>query len=140
MEFRELTVADLPELMKLENELFPGEAWKEDSFRSELEGTFTDYFGAFDDGLVGYAGLSSVPASFSSDIQTLAVTSSRQGKGLGRLLVNKLVSKALALGSEAVFLEVRVDNNAAVSLYSSLGFEQIDVRKTTISPPGWMPW
>ncbi len=136
MEFRELTVADLPELMKLENELFPGEAWKEDSFRSELEGTFTDYFGAFDDGLVGYAGLSSVPASFSSDIQTLAVTSSRQGKGLGRLLVNKLVSKALALGSEAVFLEVRVDNNAAVSLYSSLGFEQIDVRKNYYQPSG----
>jgi ribosomal protein S18 acetylase RimI-like enzyme len=88
MEFRELTVADLPELMKLENELFPGEAWKEDSFRSELEGSFTDYFGVFDEGLVGYAGLSSVPASFSSDIQTLAVTSYRQGKGLGRLLVN----------------------------------------------------
>jgi len=47
--------------------------------------------------------------------------------------VNKLVSKALALGSEAVFLEVRVDNNAAVSLYSSLGFEQIDVRKKLLS-------
>ena len=48
MEFRKLTVADLPELMKLESELFPGEAWKEESFRSELEGSFTDYFGAFE--------------------------------------------------------------------------------------------
>jgi len=86
MEFRELTVADLPELMKLENELFPGEAWKEDSFRSELEGTFTDYFGAFDDGLVGYAGLSSVPASFSSDIQLLPSRPPGKARVLGDCL------------------------------------------------------
>ena len=83
MEFRELTAEDLPELMKIENELFPGEAWEENSFRSELEGSFTDYFGAFENGLVGYAGLSSVPASYTSDIQTLAVTSANQSKGLG---------------------------------------------------------
>jgi len=129
MEIRELQAADLPELMKIETDLFTSEAWKENSFRSEIEGRFTDYFGAFDGELIGYAGLHSVPASFSSDIQTLAVGAAHQSKGLGRTLARKLIAKAFALGSEAVFLEVRADNQSAINLYSSLGFKQIDIRK-----------
>ena len=99
MEFRELTAEDLPELMKIENELFPGEAWEENSFRSELEGSFTDYFGAFENGLVGYAGLSSVPVSYNRDILTLAVTSYYHSNGLGSILAKQLISMASVICS-----------------------------------------
>ena len=136
MEIRELTAADLPALMQLENALFGSEAWKETPFRSELEGKFTYYFGAFDGGLIGYAGLHSVPASFTSDIQTLAIATAHQGHGLGRTLAKKLIAKAFALGAETVFLEVRVDNQTAINLYASLGFEQIDIRKNYYQPSG----
>lgn len=136
MEFRELTPADLPIVMPLEHELFGAEAWLERSMLSELENPNTYYLGLFDEGLFGYAGLSTVPASFSSDVQTIGISKDRQGQGLGRLLMQRLLDKSKALGSETVFLEVRSDNESAISLYKSLGFEQIDVRKRYYQPSG----
>lgn len=136
MQIRELTLGDLPALMELERELFSGEAWLESSMRSELENPNTFYVGLFDQGLVGYAGLSSVPASFSADVQTVGVDPRQQGKGLGRKLLQLLLDRALALGAETVMLEVRADNDVAIALYKSLGFEQIDLRKRYYQPSG----
>ena len=136
MEIRELLTSDLPALMELERELFSSEAWLESSMRSEIESSNTYYVGFFDPDLVGYAGLSSVPASFSADIQTIGVSPNSQGKGLGRKLMELLMARALSLGAEQVLLEVRADNEKAISLYKSLGFEQIDLRKRYYQPSG----
>ena len=136
MEIRELTASDLKQVMPLERDLFGHEAWLERSMLSELESSNTYYLGIFDPELTGYAGLSTIPASFASDIQTIGITKGHQGRGLGRLLMEKLISKARALGSESVFLEVRADNEAAIGLYRSLGFEQIDLRKRYYQPSG----
>lgn len=136
MQVRELTLEDLPALMELERELFSGEAWLESSMRSELENPNNFYVGLFDQGLVGYAGLSSVPSSFSADVQTIGVDPRQQGKGLGRKLMQLLLDRALAVGAEAVLLEVRSDNSVAIALYKSLGFEQIDLRKRYYQPSG----
>jgi N6-L-threonylcarbamoyladenine synthase len=122
--------------MELERELFSGEAWLESSMRSELENPNNFYVGLFDQGLVGYAGLSSVPSSFSADVQTIGVDPRQQGKGLGRKLMQLLLDRALAVGAEAVLLEVRSDNSVAIALYKSLGFEQIDLRKRYYQPSG----
>jgi N6-L-threonylcarbamoyladenine synthase len=134
MEFRELTVQDLPELMSLEAITFLNDAWPEDSMLSELEAANTYYLGAFERELFGYAGLSSVPGSFSADIQTIAVKESARGKGLGRELMQRLIAKAKSLGAEQLLLEVRADNPAAIALYQSLGFLQIDLRKRYYQP------
>jgi N6-L-threonylcarbamoyladenine synthase len=136
VQIRELTLGDLSALMELERELFAGEAWLESSMRSEIENPNTFYVGLFDQGLVGYAGLSSVPASFSADVQTVGVDPSQQGKGLGRKLMQLLLDRALAVGAETVLLEVRADNDVAIALYKSLGFEQIDLRKRYYQPSG----
>ena len=136
MEIRELTSGDLSELMDLERELFGNEAWLESSMRSELENPNTHYVGIFDKHLLGYAGLSSVPASFSADIQTIGVATASQGKGLGRRLMELLMGRALSVGAEQVLLEVRADNEPAISLYRSFGFEQIDLRKRYYQPSG----
>jgi N6-L-threonylcarbamoyladenine synthase len=136
VQVRELTLEDLPALMELERELFSGEAWLESSMRSELENPNNFYVGLFDQGLVGYAGLSSVPSSFSADVQTIGVDPRQQGKGLGRKLMQLLLDRALAVGAEAVLLEVRSDNSVAIALYKSLGFEQIDLRKRYYQPSG----
>lgn len=136
MEVRELTKDDLALVMPLERELFGHEAWLERSMLSELENPNTYYLGVFDSGLIGYAGLNTIPASFASDIQTIGIATSQQGKGLGRMLMERLILKAKALGSESVFLEVRADNENAIGLYRSLGFEQIDLRKRYYQPSG----
>jgi N6-L-threonylcarbamoyladenine synthase len=136
MKIRELELGDLPEVMALEAELFGSEAWLESSMRSEIENPNTYYVGLFENSLIGYAGLSSVPSSFSGDIQTIGVKASKQGAGYGRKLMNLLLSRALAVGAEQVLLEVRADNEPAVALYKSLGFEQIDLRKRYYQPSG----
>lgn len=136
MEIRELTTSDLTAVMAIEPELFGDDAWTENSMTSEIAGQFTHYFGVFEDELVGYGGISSIPNSFASDIQTIGITQSRQGQGLGRMLAEALLAKAKSLGSEAVFLDVRADNSGAIALYKKLGFVQIDVRKNYYRPAG----
>jgi ribosomal-protein-alanine N-acetyltransferase len=56
------------------------------------------------------------------EIENLVVAEAFRRKGLGKQLVRELISKARVLGAEAVFLEVRESNQAARSLYESLGF------------------
>lgn len=136
MEIRELSIGDLNAVMAIEPELFGHEAWTTSSMTSEINGAFTHYLGVFDGDLIGYGGISSIPNSFASDIQTIGITQSRQGQGLGQQLAEALLAKAKALGSEAVFLDVRADNLGAIALYKKLGFVQIDVRKNYYRPAG----
>lgn len=136
MEIRELTQSELGLVMPLERELFGNEAWLEKTMEQELGSPNTYYLGIFDPDLVGYAGLSTVQASFSSDIQTIGVSPNRQGSGLGRKLMELLLAKALSLGSEQILLEVKANNEPAIALYKSLGFEQIDLRKRYYQPSG----
>ena len=134
MEFRELEAADLTEVMALEQSVFLNDAWSEHSMLGEIESPNTYYLGVFDLELIGYAGLSTIPGSFTSDIQTIAVSTAKQGKGIGRKLMEALIAKAKAQGSEQVLLEVRVDNQSAIALYEKLGFERIDIRKRYYQP------
>lgn len=134
MEQRRLSISDLGSVMQLEHELFPSDAWSEANMGSELSSKHGYYLGLFEGELIGYAGLSTVPGSYTSDIQTIGVAATQRGKGLGRMLMNELIGKAKSLGSEQVLLEVRADNEAAIALYLSLGFEQIDVRKRYYQP------
>jgi [ribosomal protein S18]-alanine N-acetyltransferase len=56
-------------------------------------------------------------------LMRIIVSPVRRGAGLGRELCSQLISRALAAtGAASVTLNVYRDNNAAVSLYESLGF------------------
>ncbi|MEJ2680109.1 MAG: ribosomal protein S18-alanine N-acetyltransferase [Gammaproteobacteria bacterium] len=52
-----------------------------------------------------------------------------QGCGLGRYLVKFLMKASARMGKQRCFLEVRCGNHVAQSLYTSLGFAPIGVRK-----------
>ncbi|MEY3561237.1 MAG: tRNA ((37)-N6)-threonylcarbamoyltransferase complex transferase subunit TsaD [Actinomycetota bacterium] len=134
MELRTLTPNDLSAVMDLEHQLFPHDAWSSASMASELASPHGYYLGLFDGELVGYAGLATIPGTFTSDIQTIGIAESSRGKGLGLQLMDALLTQAKRLGSERVMLEVRADNSVAISLYRKLGFEQIDIRKRYYQP------
>ena len=59
---------------------------------------------------------------------TLCVHPAFQRMGYGRKLVTLLLDRAASLEAKACFLEVRVSNDRAISLYRSLGFTQIGER------------
>jgi len=138
---RPATEADLGEIMALEHECFPQDAWSAENMHFELLAHHTTYLVAtIDEKLVGYAGLSKVPASDQGDIQTIAVSPSVRGKGLGRALMDALLNEARRLHAQEIFLEVRADNPAAQKLYFALGFEHIDTRKNYYQPDGIDAW
>jgi len=129
-------VDDLDAIMAIESATFASDAWSSDLMRAELENAHTYYLVAQGHGLEGYAGLLAPRGAGHADIQTIAVVEAARGRGLGRTLMNALLSEARTRAADEVFLEVRADNPTAQQLYQSLGFEQIDLRKNYYQPDG----
>jgi ribosomal-protein-alanine N-acetyltransferase len=125
-----LAPADAARCAELEAQLFPGDdPWPAVAFNRELAAKHNHYVAARVGGtLVGYAGISRLGRTppYEYEVHTIGVDPAYQGRGIGRRLLDELL--AFADGG-AVYLEVRTDNEAAIALYRSTGFEQIGLRK-----------
>ena len=132
-QLRHATSDDLDAIMLIEDAVFTPDAWSRDSMRNELALRDGYYLVAFPvgepDRIDAYAGLFAPHRAPSADIQTIAVAESARRGGLGRVLMTQLIAEARSRGAEEVFLEVRADNDSAQTLYRSLGFDQLAVRK-----------
>jgi ribosomal-protein-alanine N-acetyltransferase len=136
---RGMTVADLPAVLRLEHELFPEDAWSEQMLRGELDDQpRTRHYVVAEAGeageIIGYAGLAA--AGGQADVQTIGVLPDHQGGGVGAALLTELLDEAVRRGSEAVFLEVRADNDRARRLYERFGFDRVGLRKRYYQPSG----
>jgi ribosomal-protein-alanine N-acetyltransferase len=125
-----LTRADATRCAELEAQLFTGDdPWPPAAFLQALDGKHNHYVAARDEGrLVGYAGISRLGRfpPFEYEVHTIGVDPAYQGRGIGRRLLDDLLSFAKR---GEVFLEVRTDNETAISLYQSVGFATVGVRK-----------
>ncbi|MGJ9372935.1 ribosomal protein S18-alanine N-acetyltransferase [Nesterenkonia sp. CF4.4] len=131
-----MTALDVPEVLALENRLFPHDAWPESFFYDELAHTAAHpdevptrrYWVARDASgqLAGYAGMMCVLPL--ADVQTLAVAPEAQGHGLGTRLLRLLIDAAREQSAEQILLEVRADNPGAQALYRREGFTHIHTR------------
>ena len=129
------TEADLENIMVLEHECFVTDAWSRENMHFEIMAHHTTYAVIYeDDKLIAYAGLSKVPGSDQSDIQTIAVSPAARGRGLGKALMVHLIGEARKQHATDMFLEVRADNPIAMGLYRSLGFAEIGVREGYYQP------
>ena len=70
-----------------------------------------------------------------AEIISLAVAPEKRRLGFGRDLVYSVIEKAKENGCKEVFLEVRKSNEAAIALYTSIGFHQVGERKNLYSKP-----
>lgn len=122
--YRQLGLGDLDQVVRLEQEVFPQEAWSPELLAEELSGPHRYYLGAFEeDGqLLGYGGIAGV---WDADLMTLGVVPAARGQGLGRALTEQLIEEARQHGCERIFLEVRASNRAAHELYRSCGFIEL---------------
>ncbi|OBH88907.1 ribosomal protein S18-alanine N-acetyltransferase [Mycobacterium scrofulaceum] len=125
-----LTPADAARCAELERQLFDGDdPWPAAAFNRELASPHNHYVGARAAGtLVGYAGISRLGRTppYEYEVHTIGVDPAYQGQGIGRRLLEQLLVFA---DGGVVFLEVRTDNEAAIGLYRSVGFEQIGLRR-----------
>lgn len=124
---------DIPALVELERQLFPGDSpWTAEMFWSELAAGHHYVVHRDDHGVVdGYAGLSAGPDV--ADVCTIGVRADRQGHGIGRRLLRDLIEAA---GDRRMMLEVRTDNDPAIALYVSEGFRRIGLRRGYYFPSG----
>jgi ribosomal-protein-alanine N-acetyltransferase len=130
LEIRPMTHADLAEVLAIEVDLFPIDAWTEELFLGELAEVLNSRDVAvaiLDSEIVGYASFRYVGKQ--GDVNTIAVSKDQQGKGIGTALMDWLESQATLRNVREIFLEVRSDNEAAMKMYASRGYERIDVRR-----------
>lgn len=64
-----------------------------------------------------------------ANLLNIAVHPNAQGKGYGRQLLEAGLAQQAEQGASQCFLEVRVSNNGALSLYQSMGFVTVGERK-----------
>jgi ribosomal-protein-alanine N-acetyltransferase len=137
---RPLRSIDFDRVLELERELFGAGAWTYGMLAEELAGFGRWYvvaeplvrYAAGQQPVVGYAGL-----WFDGDVaqvMTIGVDPGHQRHGIGRQLLEALIDRARTLRAQAVLLEVRVDNVAALALYEQEGFERLGVRKRYYQP------
>lgn len=135
---RDATWRDIATLARLDTELFDHDAWSESTWWAEFaERPRRAYVVAVDrDGddaeILGYAGLDL--AGSAADVMTIATTHAARGRGVGAKLLTHLIGTATERGAEALLLEVRADNTAALGLYERFGFERINVRRRYYQP------
>jgi ribosomal-protein-alanine N-acetyltransferase len=135
---RDLALADLPQVVAIEQAVFGAAAWSAAGWQEEAaaQGPDRRYLVALDGqdggGVVGYAGI--LRAGSDADVLTIAVAADRQGRGLGRGLMSALLEVASAWRSRSVFLEVEPENSPAVALYRGLGFRAVGERRHYYGP------
>ena len=102
--------------------------WSQRAIEDEVHNSNAYFVTAVDgDKILGYGGMHCTHQECYVD--NIAVFPAHRGKGIGRALTASLIGRAQADGGAFITLEVRASNRPAVSLYTSLGFEQAGVRR-----------
>lgn len=125
MLLRAMRLSDLDIIMPLEHQLFSS-PWSKDDYIYELSSNpYAKYYVLEDDKIVGYVGIWITYET--AQITTIGIAKERQGEGLSKLLMNKVIEETK--DCEAITLEVRVSNVKAIKLYESYGFKKEAIRK-----------
>ncbi|MBU0498724.1 MAG: ribosomal protein S18-alanine N-acetyltransferase [Gammaproteobacteria bacterium] len=123
---RPLGLSDLPEVLAIERVAYPF-PWTERVLRDCIDGSYSCWAMEQAGAIVGYGILSIAVGE--AQILNLCVSPERQGKGLGRLLMENLITLSRRQKAEILFLEVRASNKIAQMLYHNMGFNQIGSRR-----------
>ncbi len=128
--YREANSFDIPVLVSLDKELFPYSPWSAGQYREEISAPTRLFVLALDDAssVIGYAGVFA-PGGAEADVLTVGVVSQHRGQGIARELMARITKWAIEEGSIAMMLEVKTDNVEAISLYETLGYSKLNVRK-----------
>ena len=124
--FRPMTLVDVPSVVTVERSsyLFP---WSEGVFRDCVRVGYLCRVVEFEGQVAGY-GIMSYGAG-EAHILNICVRNDLRGAGIGRRLMDFLLSRAKEAEMQDVFLEVRPSNPVAIKLYEALGFVKVGVRK-----------
>ncbi|MBQ3558582.1 MAG: ribosomal protein S18-alanine N-acetyltransferase [Agathobacter sp.] len=133
MLIRKMTLEDVDAVVQIEQECF-SLPWSEKSFVDSISREDTIFLVCEEASVItGYMGLY---ISFDeASVTNVAVSPNFRKRGYGEQLVATAKEVAKDAGAESIFLEVRVSNVPAISLYKKLGFEELGIRKKFYEHP-----
>jgi ribosomal-protein-alanine N-acetyltransferase len=127
LDYAPMQAGDVDEVHALEQSVFP-HPWSRANFTDSLASGYDAWVLRDADGvLIGYFLL--MFAVDEAHLLDVAVAAQRQGQGLGRYLLDKIMARARGMGMESVLLEVRPSNERALQVYKNYGFGEIGRRK-----------
>ena len=124
---RAMRHADIPAVSAIEDVVFPN-PWSATMFAEELSAPHHAWFVAEENTeIVGYGGVG-IFAEEDAHIMNLAVRDDRRREGLGRRLLDTMMSAGAVMGARRATLEVRPSNTRAIALYESAGLACVGQR------------
>ncbi|MDT3994480.1 ribosomal protein S18-alanine N-acetyltransferase [Mammaliicoccus sp. H-M34] len=128
LEIRKMSIEDVQEVYKIENQSFTNSSWSLEAFYHELEkNEFAHYFVvSLGEKIIGYCGIWIVIDQ--AQITTISVDESYRSNGVGQLLLEYVMNYA-STTCTTMSLEVRIENKAARHVYEKAGFTYGGVRK-----------
>lgn len=127
VKIEEMTLQDfekIKDILQIEFDDF----WKPSILKSELENELSKYIVAKIDGkIVGFSGIIILPDDV--EITNIVTKKTERKKGIGKLLLDKLIEMAKQTGKECISLEVNEKNIPAITLYKMAGFSEVGIRK-----------
>jgi len=131
---RALAAEDVDAVVGIETEAFTS-PWRRETFLDLLDRPGLELLVMEDSvaGIVGYAVLWCILDQ--GELANMAITSGFRRRGLGSLLLARVLDVARARGVEALYLEVRASNEGALRLYTRFGFTDVGVRRAYYDRP-----
>lgn len=127
IEIKEMQLADY-ELIKNNLQTDFDDFWTASILKSELESELSKYIVARkNDEIVGFAGIIILPDDV--EITNIVTKKTERKKGIGNLLLDKIIEISKSTGKEYISLEVNENNLSAINLYIKFGFEKVGLRK-----------
>jgi len=128
---RNMTPDDLAQVFAIEQVSHPS-PWPMKGLQESLQ-NHVAYVLEQDGAVIGFAFVQRILDE--AHLLDIALAPSHRGKGLGRELLRQLMDEVLVSGVTIWFLEVRVSNVTAISLYQSLGYNELSLRRNYYDGP-----
>lgn len=125
IEIRRAHLNDLPSILRIERTSFDRDAWDREIFLDYLHRSANSEFlvAAIDRKVIGYA--LAFRSETRAEIHSIAVAPAARGRGVAVALLKRILTLLRQQGFQTVSLDVRLENEAAISLYRKLGFERV---------------
>ena len=125
---RQAKLYDVPALARIERDSF-GSPWSAEEITKDVTAGDNVYVAVAEYGgeKAGYGEIRNVAGE--AQIYNIAIAPEFRRAGIGEALLRHMIAKAEGDSCELVTLEVRSGNEAAMALYTKLGFREVGRRK-----------
>lgn len=126
MILRDMSDEDLQAVLRIENAVH-AHPWTRGNFSDAMRSAYACKILESDGTMMGYAVM--MMGVDEAELLDIAIDAAHQRKGMGRRLLEAMLSLARQAGMRRLVLEVRTSNLPAIALYGASGFGRIGLRR-----------